>query len=91
MNRLTPPPRLPAPDTLDSELREMSIASERGFVRFPPPPPPVDRAALARMGPNVLAKVEPIDVIRVTARVLLWLVFAALALGAWLFWRSLFG
>jgi len=83
--RLTPPPRLPPIDPLESELQEMSIAIDRGFPHFPPPPPPpVDRHSLARVAPSALMhREETIDWIRLLARILLCTVLALLLFAAW--------
>jgi hypothetical protein len=88
--RLTPPIRRPPADALDSELYDMAKAEERGFVRFPPPPPPVDLAtALARREPCAITKTQADDTFSIWVgvwKIMLCLVLAIPVLSAWYIW-----
>jgi hypothetical protein len=79
---LKPPPRLMPPDALDSELRDMALASERGFVQFPPPPPP--GAPPAAQEPTE----DPVDVGRLVTRILICVALAIPVLSIWYILRN---
>jgi hypothetical protein len=79
---LTPPPRLQPADALDSELRDMVRAHERGFVQFPPPPPPIDPSAQRERTE------EPVDTMRTVTRVLICVALAIPVFSAWYIWNG---
>ena len=67
---LSPPPKRPPANPLDSELFDMVRAEERGFVRFPAPPLAMSRAEPAKLAPARLdARGTPLDAIQIAARV----------------------
>ncbi|HET7540699.1 MAG TPA: hypothetical protein VFK05_12530 [Polyangiaceae bacterium] len=83
---VSPPPKHPPPDPLDSELFDMARAEERGCVRFPPPPPLMARAELAKVTPEALARCrKPLDAIQVAARASIWIALVIVVLSLWTF------
>ncbi len=92
LKTLKPPSKLGQADPLDVELYDMAKAEERGFVRFPPPPPPVDPSALAKVEPmpierfkaQAIVEREPdLDIGRLITRILICVAFAIVGFSLW--------